>query len=180
MQAGRRHGIAVCGDNEAAGLDEKRRLFSIGKGVFEESDSGMIGRMVLSKVSQGRSSSSVPEGRVGASLQEAVDLGGAPFPLLVGAGEMECRAAVYLLQVDGGLDARFLQQTCHKTDLAANRVIDERCSAFVAFQCGIRAMIYQGVEDIERRGNMQGSTSIFDPVVHIRIAGEVCGTDRSI
>jgi len=113
LQVRRRHGVAIGGDDEAAGLDEEPGLLGL-RILFEEGDGGVVGGMMLSKLRQGRISVSIGEGRVATSLEEEVDDG---FCLvLVFGGAMKCCHALIILHVDSGSNAQVLQQACHIFD----------------------------------------------------------------
>jgi hypothetical protein len=53
------------------------------------------------------------EGWIGASLKEEMDDGGGRYRAESISCMMESCVAVYRLQVDGGMDARLLQQSCY-------------------------------------------------------------------
>jgi hypothetical protein len=53
LQTRRSHDVAIGGDGEAAGIDEKRDLLCFSQGVLEEGDGGVIRWTKLSKPSQG-------------------------------------------------------------------------------------------------------------------------------
>ena len=93
LQVRRRHGVAIGGDDEAAGLDEERGLLGVllgGRILFEEGDGGVVERMMLSKVRQGRLFVASSEGRVATSLEEEVENGGGLCLVLVFGGAMKC------------------------------------------------------------------------------------------
>ena len=69
MQAGRNH-VGGGGNDNAAGLDEKRGHLGGGKRLFKEGNGGSVGGMILSKQGRRRLSASISDEGISIGLEE--------------------------------------------------------------------------------------------------------------
>ena len=69
LQVGRHCGVAIGGDDDAAGLEKERGLLGV-RGLFEDGDDGVAGLISLLMQSQGRLSVGISPGEIGAALEE--------------------------------------------------------------------------------------------------------------
>lgn len=124
------------------------------------------------KQGQGRQPSLIGEKRVGAGLKEVLDYNRVfIFVIFEGAGTMECRVPVRLLQVDSGADARVLGQPFDASEVSdrsiclphKRRVISQSSSRQGSAPWSNKTVIIYG-----RTCQMKRRLPIYALDVHIR------------